>query len=106
MLLVVAGAGGYASNAELLDALLAGANIPRTSSARLTARFRGHRYVDAGIRDPCPPIPDVDITLIVYPVPHQLLRRPWPYRLLLKPPLPAAVAISPGQHYGHWPYSR
>jgi hypothetical protein len=41
-------AGGYASNSELLDALMAGAHIPLTSDGFLCARFRGHRYIDSG----------------------------------------------------------
>lgn len=41
-------AGGYASNSDLLDALMAGAHIPLTSDGSLAARFRGHRYIDSG----------------------------------------------------------
>jgi len=58
------------------------------------------------VRDPCPPVPGVAHTIIIYPVPRQLLRRVWPYKLLLKPPAPEAVAISAGQHGRTWPYNR
>jgi hypothetical protein len=59
-----------------------------------------------GIREPTPPIPGVDYTIIIYPVPSRLFRRVLSYKLLLKPPLPEAVAISPGKYGRPWPYSR
>ena len=40
--------GGYSSNADLLDALLTGAHIPRTSSGSLLIHYRGHLYMDSG----------------------------------------------------------
>jgi hypothetical protein len=64
-----------------------------------------YRLHDEGMRDTCPPIPGVDHTLIVYPVPNQLLKRPWPYMIIMKPPLQDAVTISPGQYGRAWPYT-
>lgn len=69
-------------------------------------RFRLLACCCAGMRDSCPPIPGVDHTLIVYPVPNTQLKRPWPYRLVLKPPLQDAITISPGQYNRAWPYTR
>ncbi|WIA11772.1 hypothetical protein OEZ85_011866 [Tetradesmus obliquus] len=97
--------GGFASKADLVDRLLAGAHEPLISDGRCFARRRGKLLVDGGIRLPVAPIPRVAYSLIILAMPNQLQRRLWPYRLLMHPPGPAAIAISPGQ-YRAWPYSR
>lgn len=97
---------GFSSKTELVDRLLAGAQEPKVSDNHCFARERGHGwFMDGGIKMPVPPIPGVDFTVVIYPMANQLLHRPWPYKLLMHAPPPAAISISPGQ-YTPWPLAR
>eukprot|EP00877_Chromochloris_zofingiensis_P008287 jgi/Chrzof1/3711/Cz13g06050.t1 len=94
----------FESREELVDALLATAQLPFLSSGRMTARFRGRRYIDGGLRMPVTPIKGVDYCIRVYCLPRKYLTRIWPYRIMQHPPAPEEIDISPGE-FSPWPFT-
>ena len=97
--------GGFTSQEHLKSILLTTCYLPGESSKKhLFRKINGRPYVDSGIRKPVVPIEGVEYTIMVYVLPNYLLKRLWPYKLLLHPPPPERIDISPGQ-YAPWPFN-